>query len=716
MPAPFRRWFPIAAAWSAFGLAQGLIRTATSFSATTIPGVLGFDVPLALLWAAWTPVIGWWHRRISRYTTSGWGRALAHVPLLVALAVVHALARRTLAVALGGRVTVPFEVTVLFFIDVTVASYVAAAWVARTMDAERARADRAQRSEALRAQLAGARVQYLDMQLRPHFLFNALGAISELAHEAPETAKRMLANVTQLLRAGAADETRTLVPLREELAALRPYLEIQRLRFQDWLTIEEEISEDAARALVPPFLLQPLVENAVHHGLRGRTARGIISLRGRRDGDRLVLEVVDNGAGLTPDAYRQRRGVGLDNVRERLEAVYGGDAALSLLVAAGGGTTARLDVPADTTPRMLAGPAPAREEVTPPGVPAIAAARGWKLASSLAVAWTIVATFRVQHSVAYLWQRDRLTAEALQSALRFDLIVASVWLVVLPAALLLMRGIPLRQPWLMGRAALHIGAAVGMALGHAALTAFVLVGFDPSRWEGPLAELFAWNIAIYAIVLVLWHLRGIQRWTEARDAEDLRLRRELETTRFQRTVLEVRPEALVGALRGLEGIVAKDPIRAERGLADLGDFLRGTLDALRERDVVLRDEIAQAEGYARLLGLGALPGLRLRIAAPLDLLDTRVPNGVIRALVDAVTAGRHAPVVDITIRHDDDELLAQARASGETADAGDGLARLSAYARQGAIEMLPLTSELRVRIRPVSDPASTRARLAEVLA
>ncbi|MEX2179320.1 MAG: histidine kinase, partial [Gemmatimonadaceae bacterium] len=292
------RWLPLVVAWTAFGLAQGLIRTAANASPAALLGVLAFDVPLALLWAAFTPVVGHWSAAVGRRTPSRALRVLAHVPLAVLAGLLYTLLRRSLAVALGNSLGVPFHVTLLFFADIVVASYVAAAWAARTMDAERARTVREQRTNLLRAQLSSARTQYLDLQLQPHFLFNTLGAISELAHEAPRSAARMIRNVIMLLQTAASRHERALVTLGEELDALQPYLEIQRLRFSDWLTIEESADVASRAALVPQFILQPLVENAVHHGLKGRTERGHIAIRARIASGRLVIEVMDNGVGL----------------------------------------------------------------------------------------------------------------------------------------------------------------------------------------------------------------------------------------------------------------------------------------------------------------------------------------------------------------------------------------------------------------------------------
>lgn len=702
-----RRWAPLAAAWAAFGIAQALIRSATSLSLSTLLTALAFDVPLALLWAAWTPAIGVWHGAAARRFRSSTLRVLAHLPLLAALAFVYAATRRTLALMFGSTVTVPLHVTLVYFVDVIVASYLVAAWVALTLDAERARSARARRTSALEAQLAAAQLQYLDQQLKPHFLFNALGAISELAHEAPTKAVRMLQNVTRLLETGATRPEHPLVTLREELAALQPYLEIQRLRFQDWLRIEETSTSDADGALVPQFVLQPLVENAVHHGLTNRTQPGRIAVRAHREHGRLIIEIEDNGVGLSGPSYRDRRGIGLTNVRARLDAMYGVDAHLSLSNEDGDGTTARLDIPYRTMTEDLA---VATEPATGPDVqvphPRVARLRGTRLALALIAAWGVVALFRIQHSVLYLMLRDELTLPAFGSALRFDLVVAVLWLLLSPVVLLILRAIPLRRERAALRAGGHILASVAIAIVHATLTPLLLSGFGGRDWSGPLPELFAWNVAIYAVLLVLWHLRALQRWTDERDALDERLRHELDAARFQRVMLELRPAALLEALHALEALVMRDAERAEGVLADIGDFLRGTLDMMQESHVTLRDEAAAAEAYARVLAAGAAPGVELRVSIPLALMERPVPNGVLRAMLDVAVHERGVPSpVAISVGSESGLLVARLRERPSVAATSHPMERLRAYERRGLLAIDSADTDLAVRILDVDDRA-----------
>ncbi len=195
----------------------------------------------------------------------------------------------------------------------------------------------------LEARLAQAHLQALRTQLHPHFLFNTLNAISVLVLKGEsQCAIRMLSRLSELLRltleSGGAQE----VTLREELGFLERYLEIERVRFQDRLTVQTEVEPEALGAAVPNLLMQPLVENAVRHGIAERVEPGTIRVAARRRGGLLRLEVTDTGPGFPA---RVVDGIGLSNTRARLERLYGGDARLELGSAPGGGARVVVEIP-----------------------------------------------------------------------------------------------------------------------------------------------------------------------------------------------------------------------------------------------------------------------------------------------------------------------------------------------------------------------------------
>ena len=183
---------------------------------------------------------------------------------------------------------------------------------------------RAIKAASLEARLAEARLKTLEAELHPHFLFNTLHAISTLVHTNPDAADRMISRLSDLLRITFDRSGAVRIPLQEELEFLEKYLEIEQTRFQDRLTVDYDIDPETLDAEVPRLILQPLVENAIKHGVAPRSGPGTIRITARRDGEVLWLEVRDNGVGLKESARaRLHKGVGLSNTRARLQCLYG---------------------------------------------------------------------------------------------------------------------------------------------------------------------------------------------------------------------------------------------------------------------------------------------------------------------------------------------------------------------------------------------------------
>ena len=188
--------------------------------------------------------------------------------------------------------------------------------------------ERETREARLAAQLSEAKLGALRMQLHPHFLFNSLNAITVLVRDQKtREASDMLELLSRLLRQVLQREHGELIPLRQELQFIEEYLGIEQVRFSDRLSVRWEIDEVVRDALVPSFVLQPLVENAVRHGIAKRVDNGVIEVIAARQDDVLVLSIRDNGPGYLTGSPE---GVGLTNTRARLEALYGADAELKI--------------------------------------------------------------------------------------------------------------------------------------------------------------------------------------------------------------------------------------------------------------------------------------------------------------------------------------------------------------------------------------------------
>lgn len=309
------------------------------------------------LWAAATPAIFWLVWRVRK---RGGGALRTYLPLVGA-----ALA---FTVLVGGIQSLAWEYALGFppHIEHAGASFLAANWF--RVDDElitatsifvvalvreymaRVRSDEAHVAQ-LQAQLAHARLVMLRSQLNPHFLFNSLNAVSALIPNDTEGALRMVARLSELLRYGLAEESGEEIPLREELRLTELYLEILEIRFQGRLFTSVSAAGGVEDALVPSLILQPLVENAMKHGVAKARGRGRIEVRARRLGDTLVLTVCDTGGGSHAadpaelGAAPAGSGVGLSNTRARLRELYGGGQRFTLRPRAEGGTEAEIVLP-----------------------------------------------------------------------------------------------------------------------------------------------------------------------------------------------------------------------------------------------------------------------------------------------------------------------------------------------------------------------------------
>jgi sensor histidine kinase YesM len=203
------------------------------------------------------------------------------------------------------------------------------------------------KSSQLETRLIQSELQALKMQLHPHFLFNTLHAISALMHRDVEAADRMIARLSDLLRLTLENTGVQEVSLKQEMEFLERYLEIEQIRFQDRLKVRIDIEAEALDACVPNLLLQPLVENAIRHGIAPRAAAGRVEISARRDDGRLCVEIRDDGAGLNENGFKE--GIGIANTRARLEQLYGADHHFEMDNREGGGLRVSIEIPFQTS-------------------------------------------------------------------------------------------------------------------------------------------------------------------------------------------------------------------------------------------------------------------------------------------------------------------------------------------------------------------------------
>jgi sensor histidine kinase YesM len=305
------------------------------------------SVAECLIWAFMTLGILWLAKRFP-FGQGRWLRSLAvHVAACLVCGVV-AVALSVLAAEVIRkefvRPTVTFNVLMLFFVaklNNNIFFYGAILAVAHVLSYHRQWRERELLASQLEAKLAQTQLQVLKMQLHPHFLFNTLNAISALIHQDVDLADRVIAQLGDLLRTTLERANQQEVALKEEIDFIRPYLDIEKARLGSRLTVDVDIDPAVMDARVPNLLLQPLVENAIRHGIAPYPKPGRLSIAAGRDNGVLRLSVSDSGPGLegSPETLK---GIGLANTRARLEKLYGLEQRLDLSRGPDGGL--RIDI------------------------------------------------------------------------------------------------------------------------------------------------------------------------------------------------------------------------------------------------------------------------------------------------------------------------------------------------------------------------------------
>jgi signal transduction histidine kinase len=297
------------------------------------------------LWAAFTPPMVALARRF-RVDRDTWASTVPlHVLFALGFAVLDVVGTRLLLPwSYAGAPPTPSAGTMFVRqLFVNVASYLTVAAITYAIDYARMYREREVAAAHLAEQLARAQLLALQTQLRPHFLFNALNTIAEQVYTDPAGADRMLTRLGALLRTSFTTAERPELTLREELDLVRHYVEIMQVRFRDRVHVEIDADPDALDETVPTLVLQPLVENALRHGVEPLEEGGQVEIVCRRRYDRLVLEVRDNGRGLPAEGVRE--GVGTRNTRERLAQRYGSTASFALRPRVQGGVIAAVNIP-----------------------------------------------------------------------------------------------------------------------------------------------------------------------------------------------------------------------------------------------------------------------------------------------------------------------------------------------------------------------------------
>ncbi|MBV9108971.1 MAG: histidine kinase [Gemmatimonadetes bacterium] len=520
------------------------------------------------------------------------------------------------------------------------------------------------RATLARAELerASAELRVLQMQVNPHFLFNALHAVTGLLHTNADAAVRMLARLADLLRGalrgGAMQET----TLADELAGLEPFLAIERLRLGGRLEVRYAVEDAARGAFVPHMLLQPLVENAIKHGLAPAGRPGVLEISARREGDRLAVAVRDDGVGLQAAAAAARPGAGIGtaNARARLEQLYGAAQEMSVAPAEGGGTVAAVHLPWHTVPlpplslRPPADAAAGEMDASPP----VSAAGRWIGRTAAAVVFLLVwcVGFLRLHGGLMAGGGSIGTGQALLSAG----VNAALETLLAAAAFRLARRAPMFGGHRRSALARHARTAIPIALAITIARAAEAMAFGApaSVVLGPagLAELAAetaWWLLVYLLASLPAHALEYARRAREKEAAELRLQAELAGAGLRRASAELsalrmrlNPRFLFGSLGDAAELARRDPSAAERLVVRVADVLRGAMTSVAAHEVPLEDELRALEPMLDAACIRREGRLRVEREVDDEALDAFVPHLLLQPLVEA-EVGRGAESVAV---------------------------------------------------------------------
>jgi signal transduction histidine kinase len=353
--------FAIATFLGAFSASQQYIMLSLQGETMPLIGVLIFAMPFWYLWALFSPLVVLLARRMPLVRTHWVSKLAGHVLTASALALLHSLIIVAIQVALQPAASEEvfdqpfwklFTSFAAYELSLNLLAYSAIIGITYATDFYRRYKERELVATQLSAQLSQAQLHALRMQLNPHFLFNTMNTIAMLVRkQESEEAVRTLAGLSDLLRYVLEDSRTQEVPLRQELEFVERYLAIEQIRFADRLQVKVDAASNTLDAHVPNLILQPIVENAIIHGIASRASASLVEVASRKVDDTLVLTVRDDGPGLQGSkAGDVVEGVGLGNSRARLAQLYGEQQNLELTDAPGQGAIVRVTLPYRTEP------------------------------------------------------------------------------------------------------------------------------------------------------------------------------------------------------------------------------------------------------------------------------------------------------------------------------------------------------------------------------
>jgi len=678
---------------------MNLAMHAADFGGATLAGGRAVTPALAVLLGLPSSLLltaaGWAAFRLTRTHTvarPGLARGLAvHAAAALGFATLDVAVRKTVRLLLGdpgpgfGAGGDGDELVAVVVVYATIAV------VAHALEHARRYRERQLAGLRLQASLARAELErteaelrVLKLQLNPHFLFNSLHAVSALVHDAPDAARRMVVRLADLLRHAATRVGTQEVPLDEEVRTLEPFLEVEAIRMGGRLRVEWAVDDHAREGWVPHMVLQPLVENAIKHGLAGRAEGGCVRVAARRRGPWLTLEVRDDGVGLAAAAAcgSAGGGIGTANTRARLEQLYGNLHALEIAPGEGGGTRVSLRIPWHQAPlpsRALDGPA----DAAPPS-----ARRRWGGRLAAAACFLVVWRLGYGGMIGETAPPGRIVGAT--EALVCGGLGAALITALFSAAFVLARRAPVVAGSVARALLRHARAGVPLAASVGVQRHFCLVPWgtplsgplSPSGLGQMVVETAVWT-ALFAAVSVAAHAGEYARRARASEAAGLRLQASLARARLQHSSAELRglrmqvnPGFLFTALGAVASRVHQAPADAERMLVRLADLLRQAMRGADGQEVPLEEELDALEPFLEVERIRL--GGRLRVERGVDdeALDALVPHTVLQPLLARAVGREPADGAEVSIgvyaRRSGEWLEVEVRDAGGPADADAG--------------------------------------------
>jgi len=686
-----------------------LVRTSLRIAAIPRPFgtavlIFGQVLTASVLWLVWAPGVVALAKRLPWRAGQRLRIVAIHLAVATAITVAEAAWAWLVLPLVGYPMTLSPGVWYLVRLDQTCFLYLCLVGLGLGLR-YRSRLDAALvRAASLNAELLQARLHVLALELHPHFLFNTLNAVSELVHRDAATARRMLSSLRELLARSLDPGVTQEVPLREELALLEHYACIQRTRFAGSLRIDVEAAPETLDASVPRLVLQPLVENAIRHGTARRMGAGRVVVRSVAAGGRLIVEVVDDGAG--PPARPSPEGVGLANTRARLAHLFGGDASLVLEPGRESGAVARIECP--LRPGSCHAESPALDA---PAAESEDAARisTTRLMLLLAGAWVLIAIVGAHEDYfAALLAGD---PQSFPEALRPRLGEAALWLALSPAVIWASSRIARATISWPAALAAHLGTGVLAITTHSLLVeALVTPGMQGSL----LATLLLGNATVYAALAAGGHAWTVRGATAERHAASMDLEAELMAARLELLRWQLRPGLLFGALDRIGHLSGTDSERADELTGHLGDLLRLMLQSGRSEAVTLDRELQLVSAYCEVRGAVRGDGEHVEVRMHPALSRALLPPMTLLPMIEIVGDSDRPLVISGTDRDDTLNLAVRATRSTERErkPSGNELARRleAIYGDAARLNISGSEDEITVTLRlPLSFATAQRA-------